>query len=336
MVGALISVLIGAGTSFAPLYIDIQGGAMRHVMCPWTGGRPDVPDAQGNGLCVTPLPWFFIVGALCLALSCCLALFHECAKRFVLAGGMPGDGAVTSAARRPWFGALACVIVGMLVFGLPLGLLTGAAWLGVALLVIVIGMWMQMVWNVAGRLGLSPPRWISADLSAAVWGGAIALLTQLLESGRLTFSGGVTGAVVAACCSLSIRSMGDGTQTDDGGLCGVFHAAPLVGALSFAFAFVLTVGHVRSWLPASGGARTLVFSSSEVGGLIETEWGPHTLSVIAISACVVSLIAGISACVLAAWSAAPEEARRRWLVPVLYALAGLCLAVAFVIGFTLA
>ncbi|MBM6695499.1 hypothetical protein H6A11_00315 [Bifidobacterium pullorum subsp. saeculare] len=54
-VSAVIAVLIGAGTSFAPLYLDNWGGDARHYMYPMIGGH-NVDDPRVDaGLCVTPL-----------------------------------------------------------------------------------------------------------------------------------------------------------------------------------------------------------------------------------------------------------------------------------------
>ena len=44
---AAIAVLIGAGTSFAPLYLDNWGGTASHYMCPVIGGH-SVDDPHGD------------------------------------------------------------------------------------------------------------------------------------------------------------------------------------------------------------------------------------------------------------------------------------------------
>ena len=78
-VSAVIAVLIGAGTSFAPLYLDNWGGDARHYMYPMIGGH-NVDDPRVDaGLCVTPLAWFVVVSALCLLLAVVFAVYCETA-----------------------------------------------------------------------------------------------------------------------------------------------------------------------------------------------------------------------------------------------------------------
>ena len=97
---AVIAVLIGAGTSFAPLYLDNWGGDARHYMCPMIGGR-NVDDPRADaGLCVTPLAWFVIVSALCLLLAVVFAVYCEMAAHLDAAGGLRAGGVMTRSARR--------------------------------------------------------------------------------------------------------------------------------------------------------------------------------------------------------------------------------------------
>ena len=125
---AVIAVLIGAGTSFAPLYLDNWGGDARHYMCPMIGGR-NVDDPRADaGLCVTPLAWFVIVSALCLLLAVVFAVYCEMAAHLDAAGGLRAGGVMTRSARRAR-NAMLWTLPAFLVVGLALGILTAAAWL---------------------------------------------------------------------------------------------------------------------------------------------------------------------------------------------------------------
>ena len=103
---AVIAVLIGAGTSFAPLYLDNWGGDARHYMCPMIGGR-NVDDPRADaGLCVTPLAWFVIVSALCLLLAVVFAVYCEMAAHLDAAGGLRGMRCCGRCRRSWWWGSL--------------------------------------------------------------------------------------------------------------------------------------------------------------------------------------------------------------------------------------
>ena len=156
-VSAVIAVLIGAGTSFAPLYLDNWGGDARHYMCPMIGGH-DVDDSRVDaGLCVTPLAWFVVVSALCLLLAVVFAVYCETAAHLDAAGGLHAGGVMTRSARRARNAAL-WTLPAFLAVGLALGVLTGAAWLPLVWFVALSAVWLQ-----AGVACLRPDRAAADD-----------------------------------------------------------------------------------------------------------------------------------------------------------------------------
>ena len=155
-VSAVIAVLIGAGTSFAPLYLDNWGGDARHYMCPMIGGH-NVDDPRVDaGLCVTPLAWFVIVTALCLLLAVVFAVYCEMAMHVDATGRLRAGGVMTRSARRTR-NAMLWTLPAFLAVGLALGVLTGAAWLPLVWLVVFFAVWLQAGWHVCDRIGLRLP-----------------------------------------------------------------------------------------------------------------------------------------------------------------------------------
>lgn len=333
---AAIAVLIGAGASFAPLYMDLWGGDMRHAMCPVLGGRPDVPDGRGYGLCVTPLPWFFGMGALCLLMAVCFASYCDCAGRFAERGGLPADGHVPESMRGAWRGMPAWLFSGFACCA-ALSVLAGAGWLPTLYFVAVMGVATQAMWDVLGRLGVSVPAAAVRVLSALAWGGAVAVVTQALVSYRVTFSGGVAGAVISACCAVMLCSVGN-DDDDDLGLSGLLRTGPWFGSLALSLAWVLTLHRVVPLVAGPVRVNAPAFSVNDAGGLVESPWGEHAipaLVVVAVALTVVALVAGVAAAVVAGARSGRGAANRMRLARLGYAVAGVCMAVAFVIGFTL-
>lgn len=202
-VSAVIAVLIGAGTSFAPLYLDNWGGDARHYMCPMIGGH-NVDDPRVDaGLCVTPPAWFVIVTALCLLLAVVFAVYCEMAAHLDAAGGLHAGGVMTRSARRARNAAL-WTLPAFLAVGLALGVLTGAAWLPLVWLVVFFAVWLQAGWHVCDRIGLRLTTRTANDTLAAIWGFGVALVTHALVCYHVTFIGGIRGAALSACCSWAI------------------------------------------------------------------------------------------------------------------------------------
>lgn len=203
---AVIAVLIGAGTSFAPLYLDNWGGDARHYMCPMIGGH-NVDDPRVDaGLCVTPPAWFVIVTALCLLLAVVFAVYCETAMHVDAAGGLHAGGVMTRSARRTR-NAMLWTLPAFLVVGLALEILTAAAWLPLVWLVAFFAVWLQAGWHVCDRIGLRLTTRTANDTLAVVWGFGVALVTHALVCWHVTFIGGIRGAALSACCSWAIASV---------------------------------------------------------------------------------------------------------------------------------
>ena len=336
-VSAIIAVLIGAGTSFAPLYLDNWGGDEHHYLCPMIGGR-NVDDPRVDaGLCVTPLAWYVIVTLLCLLLAVAFAVYCEMAMRLDTAGGLHAGGVMTRSARRAWH-AMLWTLPAFMITTVVLMVLTGKIWLLALCVVAAVAVWTQGAWHICDRIGLSLRTRTVNDTLAAVWGIGVVLTTHALVCFRVTFSGGVVGAVLAACCSWAIASV-----SDDGDVAGEQAAADrrisvARGVIALIVQWMMAYNVIRpltAATTATGGAATRLcaqFWVSETGVRISScspEGFVPLLSTVGLIVVVAALPLGVCAAMACHFG--------RWaLSRSLYAAAGLCTATAFVIGVTLA
>lgn len=337
MVSAVIAVLIGAGTSFAPLYLDDWGGDARHYPCPMVGGRSAADHAFDAGLCVTPLAWYALVTVLCLLMACWLGMFCEMAVRFAAAGGVRGDGSMSRSARRARTSALLSLIP-YAIIGLALGVLTGAVWLPPVLCAVVMAIWLQAAWHVCDRIGISLATRTANDTLAAAWGFGVALMTHALVCYHVTVRGGVLGAVLSACCSWAIAATGK--EVDAAGERGpaARRIATARGVIAFIVQWLMAYNTVRSLEESSSvaqrtGARLCPMFVTDDSGVRIASCSADGLVPLLSSA---GLIVAVAALPIGACAAMACHFGRWMLARVLYAVAGLCMASAFVIGVTLA
>lgn len=335
-VSAVIAVLIGAGTSFAPLYLDNWGGDARHYMCPMVGGR-DVDDPRADaGLCVTPLTWFVIVMVLCLLLAVVFAVYCEMAMRLDAAGGVHVGGMMTRSARRARNAAL-WTLPAFLTVGFALGVLTGAAWLPLVWCAAFVAVWLQAGFHVCDRIGLRLTTRTANDTLAAIWGFCVALITHALVCYHVTFIGGIRGAALSACCSWAIASVtyddaavGEQAATDR-------RIATARGMIALIAQWMLAYNAVRaaedsSTVTPRTNTRLCPQFAVDAGIRISScspEGFVPLLSTIGLAAVVAALPVGVCAAMACHFG-------RRTLARALYAVMGLCEATAFVIGVTLA
>ena len=330
-VSAVIAVLIGAGTSFAPLYLDNWVGDARHYMCPMIGGH-DVDDSRVDaGLCVTPLAWFVIVTALCLLLAVVFAVYCEMAMHVDAAGGLHGGGVMTLSARRARNAAL-WTLPAFLVVGLALGILTAAAWLPLVWLVAFFAVWLQAGWHVCDRIGLRLTTRTANDTLAAIWGFGVALTTHALVCYHVTFIGGIRGAALSACCSWAIASVSYNGDAVGEAAAADRRIATARGVIASIIQWVMVYNAVRAGESASNQTTATwlcpQFSVTASGARVGS-CSPEGLRPLLSSVGLVLMVATLLASVCAAMAC---HFGRRSVSRGLYAAAGLCAASAFVIG----
>ena len=335
---AAIAVLIGAGTSFAPLYLDNWGGTANHYMCPVIGGH-SVDDPQGDaGLCVSPLPWFATVSLLCLMLAVVFAVYCEMAVRLDVAGGVRAGGVMSRSARRAR-NAMFWTLPAFLAVGIALAVLTGAVWLPLVWAVAFAVVWLQATWHVCDRIGLSLATRTANDTLAAVWGFGVALITHALVCFHVTFGGGMVGAVLAACCSWAIATVTDGDVDASGELAATDRRISTArGVVAFIIQWMMAYNAIRSLQESSTvatrtGTRLCPQFSVDGSGQRIASCSPDGL-LPALST--TGLIVAVVALPLGVCAAMACHVGKRALARTLYALTGLCTASAFVIGVTLA
>ncbi|MFT8592667.1 MAG: hypothetical protein ABF747_03520 [Bifidobacterium sp.] len=195
---AAISSLVGAGTSFSPLYVDIWGGMMLHPNCPALGSRP--AQTGENGLCVTAPSWFLLVTLSCV---CCAVLFAiafthtaERLSRWHQRGNVEnghGDHFRYVDKVNAACIVLSCVAVAALV------IISGE--LGMAALVVV---WWLMAFVALRVLALMGPI-VSACVPALLIGFGPVLFTQVSLVGSFTVSGGLFGAIMCSAATFALQ-----------------------------------------------------------------------------------------------------------------------------------
>lgn len=329
---AVIAVLIGAGTSFAPLYLDNWGGDARHYMCPMIGGH-NVDDPRVDaGLCVTPPAWFVIVTALCLLLAVAFAVYCEMAMHLDAAGGLHAGGVMTRSARRAR-NAMLWTLPAFLVVGLALGVLAGAAWLPLVWLVAFFVVWLQAGWHVCDRIGLRLTTRTANDTLTAIWGFGVALTTHALVCYHVTFIGGIRGAALSACCSWAIASVSyDGDAVGEAAAADR-RIATARGVIASIIQWVMVYNAVWPRGESASNQTTATWLcpqfSVTASGVRVSSCSPEGLRPLLSSVGLVLMVATLLVSVCAAMAC---HFGRRSVSRGLYVVAGLCAASAFVIG----
>lgn len=330
---AVIAVIVGSGTSFAPLYLDNWGGDTRHYMCPFLGGRDAAVRAVFAGMCVTPLPWYAIVTVLCALLAVMYAVFCEMAMRLDSMGNMRVRGAMSKSGWRARGVAAAWAVAGLLAM-IVLTVLTREIWLPVVWTVGVALVWIQASWHVISRIRVSLNGVMSNGVLAAAWGFIVTLMTQRLVCFHITLSGGVTGAVMAACVAWAICSVVD----DIAGAASSVNRRAMTTQGVIAFIIAWAVAYYGGNIPGADSSKRIStqlcpqFSVTETGARIASCSSDGLIPLLSS----VELALAVIALPLGACAAISCHCGKKILARILYGLAGLCVGVSFVIGRTLA
>ncbi|MFT8358752.1 hypothetical protein [Bifidobacterium aquikefiri] len=331
---AVISSLVGAGTSFSPLYVDIWGGMMLHPNCPAMGSRP--AQTGENGLCVTAPSWFLYVALCC---TCCAALFAiafthtvERLSRWSQRGNSVGGhghrfhyaDAVNSVCV-----VLSCVAVTALV--VVSGQLGLVAWVVV---------WWLMAFVASRVMELMGPV-VRAWVPALLIGFGSVLFTQLSLVGSITVSGGFIGAIMCSAATFALqrmRSWCNDRETSENAsvVMPVSDWKDHIPKGMISQFFVVLVAYLScaqySTLRMSRMKLCPAFSANSGGGLIASCTDQHVMSMV-----IGIVLAGLSLSALAAAASAfTAVLRLRRLAQSLMVMSSACACLVFVISFSIA
>ena len=315
---AAVSSLIGAGTSFAPLYIGIWGGDMYHANCPVLGSRP-VPDSE-YGLCVTSPRWFGAVTLVCLCLAVLGAVaFVHTANRIVSL--RLDEGAARRGAKPAGYyidpvniGCLAATVMAVLVL-----VIVSGNW-GVVPFVVV---WWLVSFFAMRLLRAGKPhtgsRVLFCVIGAGLFGMVPAVFTQWVLMDRVSASGGVQGAMLGACAAYALLSAGlfagmDEVRVNGAGADPPHRIRIPRGAIAQLIVMVFALVSYRGYAnPQEIGALCPALSATSIGGLVSSCLSESMIHMIIVTenyAVAFSLVTGLVA-LLAQFVAMRRPATKR-------------------------
>lgn len=328
---AVISALVGAGTSFSPLYVSIWGGQMLHPNCPAIGSRP--LQTGENGLCVTAPSWFLAVSVACI---CCVVLIAiafthtaESLRRLNQIGNSAKehDGRFAYVDKVNTF----CVVLSCI---------------AVAALVVVSGEFVLMVvvvvWWLLAFVTVRVIRLMGAFTQAWAYGLLIGFasvsFTQLSLIGSISISGGFVGAIICSVATFALQRMHTGfTETriadDSSAALPVSRWKERIPKGMIAQFFVVLMGYLScsqySTFRMRGMKLCPAFSSNSNGGLIDSCIDQRLMSVIIWMALAGLLLSAFAAVVSAITAALRLPRVTRLLMVMSSACVGLALVISF-------